>query len=81
MDIDSKKGKKVAIMIGNNANRKKDVLEVCVENAEKVSKNRTDIRFPSTLVMNAKKADMESAICEFVNGISPGDLVVFFFSG
>ena len=70
-----------ALIIGNANYRNGRTLRLCLENVRDINEKLIKIRFETTLVMDLNCDQMDSVIEEFTRSISPGDLVLFFFSG
>ena len=73
-------GKRLALIIGNNA-YPASPLKNAVNDAHSMEQALATAGFQTRVVENAKKADMEAAIGEFLDKIGPDDVVLFFYAG
>jgi len=73
--------KKLALFIGNNAYKKGEVLQCCINDARDLSNKFYSMGFNTTVETDADFFKMRKTIDDFADGISPNDLVVFFFAG
>jgi len=73
-------GKRLALIIGNNA-YPASPLQNAVNDAHSMEKALATAGFQTRVVENAKKADMEAAIGEFLDKIGPDDVALFFYAG
>jgi uncharacterized caspase-like protein len=72
--------RKVALTIGNN-NYQKSPLKNCVNDASDLSGKLKEIGFDVTWKPNLNCVDMKREINNFVDSLTPGDFVFFFFAG
>ena len=73
-------GKRIALIIGNDT-YSISPLKNAVNDAHAMDKALKTSGFQTTLVENAKKADMDRVIGEFLDKIGPDDTVLFFYAG
>jgi len=73
-------GKRVALIIGNNA-YPMSPLRNAVNDAHSMEQALATAGFQTRVVENAKKAEMEAAIGEFLDKIGPDDVALFFYAG
>src|SRR5271169_2461005 len=73
-------GKRVALIIGNDAYAISP-LKNAVNDARAMDAALRASNFRTILVENAKKADMESKIVEFLDLLGPDDTALFFYAG
>jgi tetratricopeptide (TPR) repeat protein len=73
-------GKRVALIIGNDAYAISP-LKNAVNDARAIDEALRASNFRTILVENAKKADMESKIGEFLDMLGPDDTALFFYAG
>jgi tetratricopeptide (TPR) repeat protein len=73
-------GKRIAMIIGNDAYQVSR-LQNAVNDARAMDKALTAANFRTMLVENAKKADMDRLLGEFLDTIGPDDTVLFFYAG
>ena len=73
-------GKRVALIIGNDAYAISP-LKNAVNDARAIDEALRASNFRTILVENAKKADMESKIGEFLDLLGPDDTALFFYAG
>ena len=73
-------GKRVALIIGNDAYAISP-LKNAVNDARAMDAALRASNFRTILVENAKKADMESRVGEFLDMLGPDDTALFFYAG
>src|SRR5450755_870971 len=73
-------GKRVALIIGNDAYGISP-LKNAVNDARAFDAALRASNFRTILLENAKKADMESKIGEFLDLLGPDDTALFFYAG
>jgi tetratricopeptide (TPR) repeat protein len=73
-------GKRIALIIGNDAYQVSR-LQNAVNDARAMDKALTAANFRTTLVENAKRADMDDLLGKFLDSIGPDDTALFFFAG
>src|SRR5690349_21462261 len=73
-------GKRLALITGNDT-YSISPLKNAVNDARAMAKALTASGFQATVVENAKKADMDRVIGEFLDKIGPDDTVLFFYAG
>src|ERR1035438_4193493 len=73
-------GKRVALIIGNDAYAISP-LKNAVNDARAMDEALRASNFRTILVENARKADMESKIGEFLDMLGPDDTALFFYAG
>jgi uncharacterized caspase-like protein len=73
--------KKLALFIGNNAYETGEALKCCANDAHDLSNKFRSMGFTVTVETDVKFFKMREVIDNFVDQISPNDLVVFFFAG
>ena len=73
-------GKRVALIIGNDA-YSISPLKNAVNDARAIDAALRASNFRTILVENAKKADMDSKIGEFLDLLGPDDTALFFYAG
>ena len=73
-------GKRLALIIGNDA-YSISPLKNAVNDAHAMDKALKSAGFQTVTLENARKADMDRAIGEFLDKIGPDDTVLFFFAG
>src|ERR1035437_5009691 len=73
-------GKRVALIIGNDA-YSISPLKNAVNDAHAMDAALRASNFRTILVENAKKADMESKLAEFLEQLGPDDTALFFYAG
>jgi tetratricopeptide (TPR) repeat protein len=73
-------GKRVALIIGNDA-YSMSPLKNAVNDAEAMDRALKTAGFQTMLFENAKKAEMERAIGEFLDKLGPDDVALFYFAG
>jgi uncharacterized caspase-like protein len=73
-------GKRLALIIGNDA-YSISPLKNAVNDAHAMDKALKSAGFQTVTLENARKADMDRAIGEFLDKIGPDDTALFFFAG
>ena len=73
-------GKRVALIIGNDA-YSISPLKNAVNDARAIDAALRASNFRTILVENAKKADMDTKIGEFLDSLGPDDTALFFYAG
>jgi tetratricopeptide (TPR) repeat protein len=73
-------GKRVALIIGND-NYKISQLKNAVNDARAMEKALQAAGFKTLLVENAKRADMDRNVGQFVDMLGPDDTALFFYAG
>ena len=73
-------GKRVALIIGNDA-YSISPLKNAVNDARAIDAALRASNFRTILVENAKKADMDTKIGEFLDLLGPDDTALFFYAG
>jgi uncharacterized caspase-like protein len=73
-------GKRLALIIGNDA-YSISPLKNAVNDAHAMDKALRSAGFQTVTLENARKADMDRAIGEFLDKIGPDDTALFFFAG
>lgn len=73
-------GKRVALIIGNDA-YPMSPLKNAVNDAHAMDTALKTASFQTIILENAKKADMDRAIGEFLDELGPDDTALFFFAG
>jgi Caspase domain len=79
-DMVAVKNKRVALVIGNAA-YKESPLSNPVNDAKDMAQLLTELGFQVIYKQNSSQAEMKSAIREFGNNISKGDVALFYFAG
>ena len=70
-----------ALVIGNDAYLEVSVLEKAVADAEAVEAELAALGFETILALNVGRRDLNIAIADFTQKLSPGDTAVVFFAG
>ncbi len=73
-------GKRVALIIGNDAYLTRP-LQNAVNDARLIDKVLKESGFKTILKENAKKAEMEEALAEFLGQLGPDDTALFYYAG
>ena len=73
-------GKRMALVIGNDA-YSISPLKNAINDAHAMDMALKTAGFQTMVVENAKKAEMDAAIGEFLDKIGPDDIALFFFAG
>jgi len=73
-------GKRLALIIGNDA-YSISPLKNAVNDARAMDKALKSAGFQTVTIENARKADMDRAIGEFLDKLGPDDTALFFFAG
>ena len=73
-------GKRIALIIGNDA-YPISPLKNAVNDARAIDKALKSSGFQTIALENAKKADMDRAVGEFLDKLGPDDTALFFFAG
>ena len=73
-------GKRIALIIGNDA-YSISPLKNAVNDARLMDRALKSAGFQNILLENAKKADMDRAIGEFLDKLGPDDTALFYFAG
>ena len=73
-------GKRVALIIGNDA-YSISPLKNAVNDARAMDKALKTAGFQTIILENAKEADMDRVIGEFLDKLGPDDTALFFFAG
>jgi hypothetical protein len=74
-------GRRLALVIGNQQHLRKPLRNSRADARSMDELLRSNLHFTVTRVEDAKLAEMQRAIREFVRGVRPGDLVLFYYSG
>ena len=74
-------GRRIALVIGNNAYRKSPVLKNAVNDAQGLGERLGQLGFDVTKSLDATLAGTKNAITKFASGLNPGDAALFFYSG
>src|SRR5262245_12110670 len=79
-DMVTVKNKRVALVIGNAAYKESPLLNP-VNDARDMAQLLKELGFEVIYKQNASQAEMKSAIRDFGNNISKGDVALFYFAG
>jgi tetratricopeptide (TPR) repeat protein len=80
VSLHAAEGKRVALIIGNDAYSGRP-LKNAVNDARIMDKALRGAGFKTILRENAKKADIEEAVTEFVDQLGPDDTALFYYAG
>ena len=70
-----------ALLVGNNAYQRARPLQNAVKDARDIEAAVKTLGFSTTLVTDAKAADMRDALQKFAGSLAPGDLAFFYYAG
>ncbi len=71
-------GRKVALVIGNKAYPKRPLVNPANDATDLETLLRQELGFQTRLVLDATKRQMKGAVEEFVSGLRPGDVGLFY---
>lgn len=74
-------GRRVALVVGNDAYTALDPLRNAVNDARAVTRALRGVGFTVTLKENATRAQLEGALADFAESLSEDDVALFYFAG
>ena len=74
-------GRRVALVVGNDAYQAQGVLRNAVNDARAVASALGEVGFAVTRVENAGRAQLTSALAEFARSLRTEDVALFYFAG
>ena len=74
-------GRRVALVVGNDAYQAQGVLRNAVNDARAVASALGEVGFAVTRVENADRARLTSALAEFTRSLRSDDVALFYFAG
>src|SRR5262245_40791491 len=74
-------GKRVALLIGNNAYQNVGRLQTAINDARGVGATLRGLGFSVIIAENQSRRAMSEALLAFDKAIEPGDIALFFFAG
>ncbi len=74
-------GRRVALVVGNDAYQAQGVLRNAVNDARAVASALGEVGFAVTRVENADRARLTSALAEFARSLRSDDVALFYFAG
>jgi uncharacterized caspase-like protein len=75
------KAERRALLVGNNAYQRARPLQNAVKDARDIEAAVKTLGFSTTLVTDAKAAEMREALQKFSANLAPGDLAFFYYAG
>ena len=74
-------GRRLALVVGNDAYRAQSVLRNAVNDARAVASALGEVGFAVTRVENADRSRLTSALSSFAGSLRPDDVALFYFAG